>query len=55
MDNRAADPQHHLTKQQDEQRPRGLRALARLSVRAHLAAGDGARGDTPGEEERHAE
>lgn len=62
MDNRSADPQRHLTKEQDEQRLRGLRALARLIVRAHLAAGDGGpaspngeRAGTPGKEERHAE
>lgn len=55
MDNRVTDPQRHLTKEQDEQRLRGLRALARLIVRAHLAAGDGGRAETPGEEERHAE
>ena len=34
----AADSRRHLTKEQDEQRLRGLRALARLIVRAHLAA-----------------
>ena len=33
-----AGPRPHLTKEQDEQRLRGLRALARLIVRAHLAA-----------------
>ena len=62
----AADPRRHLTKEQDEQRLRGLRILARLIVRAHLAAGgedpaspNGARpeagGEPPEQEERHAE
>ena len=62
MDNRSADPQRHLTKEQDERRLRGLRALARLIVRAHLAAGDGGPAsrdgtgaEMPGEEKRHAE
>ena len=61
----AADSRRHLTKEQDEQRLRGLRILARLIVRHHLAAaGDpaspnGARpgGDAepPEQEERDAE
>ncbi len=60
----AADSRRHLTKEQDEQRLRGLRILARLIVRAHLAGGDpasanGARpeagGEPPGQEERDAE
>ena len=34
-----AAPRKPLTKQQDELRLRGLRALARLIARAHLAAG----------------
>ena len=57
-----AGPRPHLTKEQDEQRLRGLRALARLIVRAHLAAtaGDqasrnGARTEAPGQEDRRAE
>ena len=53
-----AGPRPHLTKEQDEQRLRGLRALARLIVRAHLAAtaGDpGSRNGAPEEEDRRAE
>ena len=52
----------HLTKEQDEQRLRGLRALARLIVRRHLAVTEGrtasrngARLEAPGEEDPHAE
>ena len=41
MRSRDAAPRRHLTKEQDELRLRGLRALARLIVRAHLAAGGG--------------
>ncbi len=66
MRTRSADPRRHLTKEQDEQRLRGLRALARLIVRAHLAAGAGGPASPNGarpaadpeptpEEERHAE
>ena len=61
MRTRDALPRRHLTKQQEEQRLRGLRALARLIVRAHLAAvagapasRHGARPEPPGEEDRHA-
>ncbi|MCY3507107.1 MAG: hypothetical protein OXH41_13190 [Chloroflexi bacterium] len=57
-----AGPRPHLTEEQDEQRLRGLRALARLIVRHHLAvtAGrrasrNGARPQTPGEEDPHAD
>ena len=60
-----AAPRPHLTREQDEQRLRGLRALARLIVRAHLArsaagpARDGASpergGEPPREEDRHAD
>ncbi len=43
-----------LTKEQDEQRLRGLRALARLIVRAHLAStargGTGPNGAFPSDE-----
>ena len=53
MRSRDAAPRPHLTKEQDEQRLRGLRALARLIVRAHLAAGaasrNGAGAVPPGE------
>ncbi len=59
------EPQPHLTREQDELRLRGLRALARLIVRAHLArtaAGPAPNGATPErggepsrEEDRHAE
>jgi len=51
-------PRPHLTTEQDEQRLRGLRALARLIVRAHLArtaagpAGNGASPDRGGEPPR---
>ena len=64
MRTRSPDPRRHLTREQDEQRLRGLRALARLIVRAHLAAGgpaspSGARPaadrEPTAEEERHAE
>ena len=58
-------PRPHLTKEQDEQRLRGLRALARLIVRAHLArtadgptrnGASGERGgEPPREEDRHAD
>ena len=53
-----AAPRPHLTREQDEQRLRGLRALARLIVRAHLArtaagpAGNGASSDRGGEPPR---
>ena len=60
-----AGPRPHLTREQDEQRLRGLRALARLIVRAHLArtaagpARNGASaergGEPPREEDRHAD
>ena len=57
-----ADSPPHLTKEQDEQRLRGLRALARLIVRHHLAvtggraaSRNGARAEAPGKEDRHAE
>ena len=52
MRERAADSPPHLTKEQDEQRLRGLRALARLIVRAHLAAVAGA--EPSPEEDDHA-
>ena len=39
-----AGPRQPLTRQQDELRLRGLRALARLIARAHLAAGADAGG-----------
>ncbi len=66
MRTRPRGPRRHLTTEQDEQRLRGLRALARLIVRAHLAAGaggepgrNGARPEADpeprGEEDRHAE
>ena len=62
MDNRAADPRRHLTREQDEQRLRGLRALARLIVRHHLAvtggraaSRNGVGAEAPGKEDRHAE
>ena len=58
MDNRAADPQRHLTKEQDEQRLRGLRILARIIVRAHLAgpaSRNGASARPFREEDRRAE
>ncbi|MYD64812.1 MAG: hypothetical protein F4X26_02250 [Chloroflexi bacterium] len=55
-------PRPRLTKEQDEQRLRGLRALARLIVRAHLAATTGnagspnaERAEPPRKEERRAE
>ena len=55
MRTRKATTPHHLTKEQDEQRLRGLRALARLIARAYLAGatGDGAqqRGGGPQREE----
>ena len=61
----AADSRRHLTKEQDEQRLRGLRILARLIVRAHLAGAAGraspngarpeAGGKPPEQEERDAE
>lgn len=65
MPTQDALPRRPLTRQQDEQRLRGLRALARLIARAHLAAagGDAAarNGARPGagagpraEEDRHA-
>ncbi len=38
MQSRDAGPRQPLTKEQDELRLRGLRALARLIARAHLAA-----------------
>ena len=60
-----AAPRPHLTREQDELRLRGLRALARLIVRAHLArtadgpsrngaSGEGG-GEPPPEEDRHAD
>ena len=60
-----AAPRPHLTREQDEQRLRGLRALARLIVRAHLArtaagparngaSGEGG-GEPPREEDLHAD
>ena len=52
MRERAADSPPHLTQEQDEQRLRGLRALARLIVRAHLAAVAGA--EPSPEEDDHA-
>ena len=66
MRSRSAGPRRHLTKEQDEQRLRGLRALARLIVRAHLAAVAGGEASPNGarpeadpeptpEEDRHAE
>ena len=66
MHTRATGSRPHLTKEQDEQRLRGLRALARLIARAHLAAAAGgpapreglhseADAELPLEEERHAE
>lgn len=61
-----AGPRPHLTREQDELRLRGLRALARLIVRAHLArtaAGPASRngaspeqgGEPPREEDHHAD
>ena len=53
-----AAPRPHLTREEDEQRLRGLRALARLIVRAHLARtaagpdGNGASSDRGGEPPR---
>lgn len=41
MRTRDTGPRRHLTKEQDEQRLHGLRILARLIARAHLAAGAG--------------
>ena len=62
MRSRDAAPRPHLTKEQDEQRLRGLRILARLIVRAHLAASaagaasrNGAGDVPPGEEDGDAE
>ena len=54
MRTRQATTPRPLTKQQDEQRLRGLRALARLIARAHLAsraAGTAGDGDEPYREE----
>ncbi len=58
-------PRQPLTKQQDELRLRGLRALARLIARAHLDAGGGGgsrmgarpgpEAELPRGEDRHAE
>ena len=53
MRTRQATTPRPLTKQQDEQRLRGLRALARLIARAHLASRTAgtAGGDKPYREE----
>ncbi|MXY37103.1 MAG: hypothetical protein F4052_05840 [Dehalococcoidia bacterium] len=61
MQSRDAGPRQPLTKEQDELRLRGLRALARLIARAHLAAGSGGgasrtgpQAEPPRKEDRHA-
>ncbi|MYH68061.1 MAG: hypothetical protein F4152_05810 [Dehalococcoidia bacterium] len=61
MQSRDAGPRQPLTKEQDELRLRGLRSRARLSARAHRAAGRGVgaartgpQAEPPRKEDRHA-
>ena len=53
MRTRKATTPHHLTKEQDEQRLRGLRALARLIARAYLARATSDGGSPYREEDGH--